>query len=135
MRMQAARMARGARTARFTTVGGMTDEKTKTREAPISYRPPAALREEFRTRAQRSGLSVSAFITAAIFNTDPPRQSRRPSADARAVAEILAGLAAIRDRLDEIARTDPDGTDRIGEALRQLTEIRAAAFKALGRKP
>ena len=56
-----------------------------------------------------------------------------------AVAQILAGLAQVRDELHAIAMHLGEGgaADRalIEEALRPLTEMRAVCFKALGRKP
>ena len=65
----------------------MPDSTNRKREAPISYRPPKGLREEFHARVEKSGLSTSAFITKAVFATDPPRQSRRPAKDIRAFLE------------------------------------------------
>ena len=55
----------------------MSDQKPKKRIAPISYRPPVDLCEEFHQRIKKSDLSVSAFITKAIFGQNAPRQSRR----------------------------------------------------------
>ena len=60
-------------------LGAMSKKTGKKREAPISYRPPAALREEFHSRVEKSGLSASAFITKSVFGNDAPRQSRRPA--------------------------------------------------------
>ena len=117
----------------------MPEQDDKKREAPISYRPPKELRAEFDERVLASGLSTSAFITKSIFGRDPPRRSRRPSIEHEAVAQILAGLAQIRDELHAIAMHLSEGghADRalIEEALRPLTEMRAVCFKALGRKP
>src|SRR5712691_7052379 len=81
----------------------MKAEQSSKRKAPISYRPPEELRAEFERRVNASGLSVSAFITKAWFGADPPRQSRRPSIEQQAVAQILAGLARVRDELHAVA--------------------------------
>jgi hypothetical protein len=118
--------------------GEMPEREDSKREAPISYRPPKELRAEFERRVLDSGLSTSAFITKTIFGADPPRRSRRPSVEHEAVAKILAGLAQIRDQLHAVAvHSAGDGAKRhlIEDAVRSLTEIRAACFKALGRKP
>jgi hypothetical protein len=115
----------------------MTERDDK-REAPISYRPPRELRTEFEQRVLASGLSTSAFITKAWSGADPPRRSRRPTVDHEAVAKILAGLAQVRDELQVLARhSDETGPNRaaIEQAARSLIEMRAACFKALGRKP
>jgi hypothetical protein len=115
----------------------MPEQDDKKREAPVSYRPPSELRAEFEQRVLASGLSTSAFITRCVFGRDPPRRSRRPSVDHQAVAKILARLAQLRDELHAIAMHSGDGCDAvlIDEAIRALTEIRTACFKALGRKP
>jgi hypothetical protein len=117
----------------------MPEQDDKKREAPISYRPPKELRAEFDERVLASGLSTSAFITKCVFGRDPPRRSRRPSIEHKAVAQILAGLAKVSGELHAIAvhLGEGSGADRalIEEALRPLTEMRAVCFKALGRKP
>ena len=114
----------------------MPDRKKTKREAPISYRPPKGLRDEFHARVEKSGLSTSAFITKAVFATDPPRQSRRPSMEAELLAQLLAQAAKIRDELHQIslAGTD-DNTPVIEAAFDELTEIRAALIKSSGRAP
>ncbi len=116
----------------------MPEQDDSKREAPISYRPPKDLRAEFDKRVLDSGLSTSAFITKSIFDRDPPRRSRRPSIDHKAVAEILAAMVPVRDELHAIAMLlVARGVDPIviEEACRPLIEIRALCFKALGRKP
>jgi hypothetical protein len=116
----------------------MPAERTSKRKAPISYRPPEELRAEFERRVNASGLSTSAFITRAWSGADPPRQSRRPTVDHQAVAKILAALAGVRDQLHTIVTASGQGGANgaaFEEAVRSLTEIRAACFKALGRKP
>ena len=114
----------------------MPDRKNTKREAPISYRPPRGLREQFHSRVEKSGLSTSAFITKAVFATDPPRQSRRPSMEAELLARLLAQAAKIRDELHEISLTGSDDKAPVIEAaFGELTEIRAALLKASGRKP
>jgi hypothetical protein len=123
----------------------MTEKTGNRRDPPISYRPPAALREEFVRRVESSGLSVGAFITQAVFDRDPPRRTRRPPVEKRMLAQLLAQAAAIRGRLDEIAEAGPQddnadgGTDRerdgLTDALDDLAVIRAALMKMMERAP
>jgi hypothetical protein len=101
------------------------------RDAPISYRPPARLRAEFRARVERSGLSTSGYITQCVFTGDGPR-ARGVAADRQLVAKLLAEAAALHDRLVALEGADPDG---LAEAMGNLREIRAACLVALGRKP
>ncbi|TQE99602.1 MAG: hypothetical protein FKY71_07745 [Spiribacter salinus] len=111
------------------------------REAPISYRPPAALREEFRARVEKSGLSASAFLTRCWYGGRPPRASRRPPAERKELARLLAEAAKIRTRLYRIApdANATNGADDHAEILEQirdeLAEIRAALMTAMERKP
>ena len=107
-------------------------EKTK-REAPISYRPPYELRVQFWTRVEESGLSVNAFITAAVFGDDAPKPARRASASRADVARLLAETALLNERLKNLAG-DADPA-LLEDAVRDLREIRAACLKALGRSP
>lgn len=113
----------------------MARKKHKKREAPISYRPPKALRDEFHARVKSSGLSTGAFLTQAWSSQDPPRQSRRPAIEEKLLAKLLAEAAAIRSELHEIASTKGAVTPSIKEAAQALTEIRAALLKAMGRNP
>ena len=114
----------------------MPDRTNRKREAPISYRPPKGLRQEFHARVEKSGLSTSAFITKAVFATDPPRQSRRPPMEAELLARLLAQAAKIRDELHQISLAGSDDNAPVIEAaFDELTEIRAALLKASGRKP
>jgi len=111
----------------------MTEKKK--RDAPISYRPPEALREEFRARVERSGLSVSAYITQSIFESEAPRQVRRAPIEQQQVARLLSEIARLHDCLRELGRSDGVDPALLDEAVRDLHEIRAALLSALGRKP
>lgn len=107
-------------------------EKTK-REAPISYRPPQELQEQFRARVEESGLSVNAFITAAVFGDTAPKSARRASAPRADVARLLVETALLNERLKGlVGAADPA---LLADAARDLREIRAACLKALGRSP
>lgn len=106
---------------------------TSKREPPISYRPPQAMREEFRARVERSGLSASGYITQCLFAGDGPRAARGAAVDRQLIARLLAETAALHDRLQALeARADPA---LLAEAIGDLREIRAACLHALGRKP
>ncbi len=116
----------------------MPDRDDKKREAPISYRPPSDLRDEFRARVERSGLTTNAFLNKAVFNTDPPRQSRRASAAQIAMTHALPPAAEIRnagDRIRAIAGDHPEIAAALDDIDIALSEIRAAVFKANGRQP
>ncbi|GEP60432.1 hypothetical protein [Reyranella soli] len=104
------------------------------REPPISYRPPQALREEFRARVEKSGLTAGAFITQSVFGGPAPRQSRRPAVEHRTVARLLAETAQVNAQLQTLAAGGHDPA-ALESAVRELREIRAACLEALGRSP
>jgi hypothetical protein len=116
----------------------MTDDTKQKRPAPISYRPPADLAEEFRRRVETSGLSVNAYITTALFNLPIPRGTRRPPVEKQMLATLLGRSAAIRDALDNATRVAGDDVRMLAavtEALDELTIIRAAILKMMEREP
>lgn len=111
-------------------------EKTRDRRAaPVSYRPPEALREEFAARVKRSGLTTNAFLTQAWYGKDPPRQTRRPPVEKEMLARLLAEAARVNDRLHEVAGAGKGDPALMEEACRDLTELRTALLTLMGRKP
>ena len=91
------------------TFGSMTEKTDKKRDAPVSYRPPAELRDEFRRRVETSGLSANAYITTAPSSTAAiPRGTRRPAVEKQMLAQLLGRSAAIRDALDNASRVAGD---------------------------
>src|SRR5215469_9751470 len=116
----------------------MTDETKQKRPAPISYRPPADLVEEFRRRVETSGLSVNAYITTALFNLPVPRGARRPAVEKAMLGKLLGRSGAIRDALDHATRIAGDDVRllaAIEAAHDELTVIRAAVLKMMEREP
>lgn len=110
----------------------MTEKKR--RRAPISYRLPEILREEFRTRVEKSGLSVNAFITQAIFGSPPPQQSRRPPVAAQDLARLLAEAAKLRGQLETLSVDGERQVQLHEQAVAALTDIRTLLMQALGRE-
>lgn len=116
----------------------MTDETKQKRPAPISYRPPADLAEEFRRRVEASGLSVNAYISKAVFDLPIPRGTRRPAVEKQMLGKLLGRSGAIRDALDNASRIAGDDI-RLAAAIEaahdELTVIRAAIMKMMEREP
>ena len=109
----------------------MPDKIDKKRKAPISYRPPKKLREEFDARVKSSGLSTNAFLTEAVFG----RGRHRP-AELEKLAVILAKAAQISDQLHEIFLAGSGNSALpIEAACEDITEIRAAILKLAARQP
>jgi Ca2+-binding RTX toxin-like protein len=86
----------------------MPEKTAHRRDAPISYRPPKALREEFYRRFEESGLPMNAFITKAVLGGN----SRRAQSERFLLARLLQEAAAIADGLHAM-QVGEAGTDTI----------------------
>ncbi|CAE7593683.1 unnamed protein product [Symbiodinium microadriaticum] len=83
---------------------------SKKRPAPIVWRPPAGLSEEFARRVDASGLSRNAFITKMVLGVKPPRAARRPAIEHQMIGHLLSQIARLDEDLQEMARmTGSDG--------------------------
>lgn len=130
------RFVRGVSGIDAHSLDGMTEKTDKKRDGPVSYRPPAELRDEFRRRVETSGLSANAYITRAIFNAAVPRGTRRPAVEKQMLAQLLGRSAAIRDALDHAGRVaGSDAADAMRTACEELTVMRAALMKMMEREP
>lgn len=113
----------------------MGRENRSKRDAPVSYRPPERLRDEFRARVSNSGLSTNAFLTAAIFGQAAPRAVRTPSLDQKTLALLLSQTARISDRLGSPQVVAEGDAAHLAACRAELTEIRTCLMLALGRSP
>ena len=105
----------------------MNDTSPK-RAAPISYRPPAKLADEFEARLRASGLSTNAFLNEAVF-----RKRGFGGGVRRLLATLLAACAEIKDLLRSIETSEgePEVLERVEEELKL---IRTALMQLLGRR-
>ena len=107
----------------------MPEKTADRRAAPISYRPPKALREEFYRRFEDSGLSMNEFITKGVLGN----RSSRAQNERLLLARLLQQAAEIADRLHEMQSGESDPA--LKSALADLAHIRAALLALMGRKP
>jgi hypothetical protein len=127
------RKPRGSQARRPPTVEAMSRKK---REAPVSYRPPTKLRDEFHARIANSGLSANAFITASVFGQAAPRARPTPKLDRQMAATLLSQAARINDRLLGQPSGVPDAHATLLQECRdELVEIRTCLMHVLGRDP
>lgn len=93
--------------------------------------------EDAQARADRSGLSVSAYFRAAALDAKPLRAERQPAINRREVARLIGELGKLRQALDDAAKhADASRCTKLIEALsRDFAELRVLAFEALGREP
>lgn len=111
---------------------GSDTEQGAKRPAPVSYRPPERLRDEFYVRAQNSGLSLNAFITQSVFGASAARQK----GDRKLAACLLSQAAQINDRLADLDQACQSARQEaiLQECRDELAEIRAALLKQMGKR-
>lgn len=90
-------------------------------------------------KADRAGLSFSAFVRASLLGDAGPRAQRRPPADHKALRQLLGHVGRIGNNINQIARALNTGgvvsDAELHEALTAYLDIRDAIFKALGKTP
>lgn len=107
----------------------------KKRAAPISYRPPAQLREEFHRRVRNSGLKANAFITRAVFAGEAPRARPQSPLDRASAARLLAQAATIADRLSALPESPAERDEALSACRDELRLIRTFLMQLAGREP
>ena len=89
----------------------------------------------------RTGLTVGALVRNALLKVPPPRASRRPPVDLKAIARILPQLGKIGGNINQLAKQVNMGNfsaqvqEGIRYALRDLAELRLPILQALGAEP
>lgn len=86
-----------------------------------------------REQAARAGVSVAAVIRHAVLGQTPLRASRGPTIDQETAARLLAQLGQCASALRDAG--DAGDEAAIDAAHRDLADMRAALFEALGRQP
>ena len=88
-------------------------------------------------QAARAGVSVASVIRYAVLDQPPLRARRQPTVNHEIAARLLGKLgqlaAVLRDH--EQADGDDKSSAVIDTVHRDLAEMRAALFEALGREP
>jgi Mobilization protein NikA len=90
-----------------------------------------------RANASRAGVSVAGLMRYALLAQSPPRASRQPPLGRQDAARILGMLGRLAGALHEASRTAGARASHaeIEAAHRDLADMRAALFEALGRQP
>ncbi len=88
--------------------------------------------------ADKRGLSPGALIRQTLLNVPPGPSVRRPTADTKLLAKVLAELGKIGSNINQIAyhlnagRPGDVTEGSIDDALRELLEWRTALMQSLG---
>jgi len=114
----------------------LKEHSSNKRPAPFSVRLSDDERKELVRRAEAAGLSIGGYWKSAVFNTAPPRKSRRPRTDTAELAKLLGQLGRVGNNLNQLARTlNYEGSVEIlqlDNALKDLSDMRAAVMNVLG---
>ena len=102
--------------------GRVSKKKKQPRDPPISYRVPVALKALFYPAWEKSGLSISAFITQCIRQAlkaaPEPRQRRKPSIEKELLEVNLRVLIEIKEQ----TKTIPLMEEGVVEAIRGVDQ-------------
>ena len=107
------------------------------RQMSLSARFNQQEAQAVREAAELAGLPVASLIRERVLGAPAPRARRRPTVNHQVAARVLFELARIAQVLREaqecgaLSPSDP----RVAAALRDLAELRALCFEALGRQP
>jgi hypothetical protein len=112
-----------------------SEKRIRNRILPIRF--DAAEHEVVATAAQKAGLSTSSYARKVLLGAEPPRQMRRPSVEAKALARLLGELGKIGGNLNQLARSANSGIvvydGEILASIADLKVLREAILNALGR--
>lgn len=112
--------------------------ETRRRTKIYSVRLDPAEQERAAAIRERTGLSLSALIRRALFDTPLPRAARRPTVNHKAAAQVLAELGKIGSNLNQAQKHINAGHPQWNvweQAARAVIEMRTACMQALGREP
>lgn len=111
--------------------------ETRQRQTTLSARFNEQEAEAIRQMADRAGVPVASFIRAATLNRPLSPAVRRPTVSHEVAARLLGELGRVAETLRSVAAAGQlDLADpRLAAALRDLAEMRAVCFLAMGRQP
>jgi hypothetical protein len=89
------------------------------------------------SQAARAGVSVAALIRFSLLDQEPLRASRRPTVETEQAAQLLARLGVCAEALRQAASAGNPAVHGalVEAATRDLAEMRALLFTAMGRAP
>ena len=109
-----------------------------TRTAFIAVRCSVTERATITERADEAGLSVGAYLRNQALGTPGPRAVRKPPVQKEELARLLGWLGKLGSNVNQLARRFNTtgmfpGSNELLAIRREVSEMRAALMKALGR--
>ena len=116
----------------------MDVDKSK-RPPPFGVRLTHEERAELERRAERAGLTLGGYLKSVVFNTPPPRRSRRLAPNADLLARLLAAAGSIGGNVNRCAFIANMGSwpeaSRLQSACDDIQWMRHNLMQALGIDP
>ena len=111
--------------------------KTTHKQYPrLSIRLSDTERLDIENRAQRAGLSMGGYCKFVIFNTDPPRRSRRVVPEKAELSRLIGQVSRVGANINQIAKQlnmySAIDVVEVSNAMADVAELRASIMKALG---
>jgi hypothetical protein len=111
---------------------------TDPKSVPISVRCTAKDHAVISEAAARAGLSVGAYLRSLALGSAGPRAVRRPPVERKELARLLGHLGKVGSNINQLARSFNTsgvlpGFPELLAIRREVSEMRAALMKALGR--
>jgi hypothetical protein len=111
----------------------------KPRPSPFTVRLSPEQRAELESRADRAGLSIGGYFTSAVFDTPPPRQSRRPSVVEQELAKLMGAIGRIGSNVNQLTHQAHLGSWPDSRLLKQACDdirmMRDTLIRAFGMTP
>lgn len=113
--------------------GSEKRQRQITLKARFNDQEAALIKEQ----ADRAGVTVASVIRYAVLDIPPLRAARSPTVKQELAAQLLGRLGQCAEALRQAAEADNPAINEalIEAAHRDLAEMRAALFEALGRQP
>ena len=110
--------------------------KTHKQYPRLSIRLSETERIEIESRAERAGLSMGGYCKFVIFNTEPPRRSRRTVPEKAELSRLMGHVSRVGANINQIARQlnmySAIDVVEVSNAMADIAELRASIMKALG---
>ena len=111
-------------------------KKTHKQYPRLSIRLSDTERLDIESRAQRTGLSMGGYCKFVIFNTDPPRRSRRVVPEKAELSRLIGQVSRVGANINQIAKQlnmySAIDVVEVSNAMADVAELRASIMKALG---
>ena len=106
----------------------------RARALSITLRVSEKEKQRLQEQAERSGVSLGAFIRSLALDKNEPKAKRFSVPQGKRIALMLASLGTL---VNEVRRIENSSSNNSGFVLihRELAYLRDQCFKALGRKP